>query len=158
MSSATSWVTPDLLLKALAILSDTMVRRYAVDWENLKPYWKSEKRPYFSRWSAILLFTSFLKTLLITERRLIWWQFLAVDFSPTFLNTWTTDETFQQSEKQDSLRHYLKSSARMKESSGSQFFRTSIGIQSGPDVFDKSRFIMTFLIVLGVTEILWVSN
>ena len=42
----------------------------------------------------------------------------------------------------------------MKESSGSQFFRTTTGIQSGPDAFDKSRFIMTFLTILGVTEIL----
>ena len=27
-------------------------------------------------------------------------------------------------------------------------------MQSGPDAFDKSRFIMTFLTILGVTEIL----
>ena len=40
--SATAWVTPDLL-KAPAILSDTTVRRSAVDPEDLKPYWKSEK-------------------------------------------------------------------------------------------------------------------
>ena len=31
------------MLKALAILSDTTVRRSAVDREDLKPYWKSEK-------------------------------------------------------------------------------------------------------------------
>ena len=42
----------------------------------------------------------------------------------------------------------------MYESSGSQFFRTTTGTQSGPDAFDKSRFIMTFLTILGVTEIL----
>ena len=30
--------------KALAILSDTPVRRSAVDQEDLKPYWKLEKR------------------------------------------------------------------------------------------------------------------
>ena len=30
------------------ILSDTTVRRSAVDQENLKPYWKSEKRPHYS--------------------------------------------------------------------------------------------------------------
>ena len=36
-----------------------------------------------------------------------------VDLSPTFLNTRTTDETFQQSGKQDSFRHLLKSSANM---------------------------------------------
>ena len=45
---STTQVAPDLL-KALAILSDIMVRRFAVDQEDLKPYWKSEKRPRFSR-------------------------------------------------------------------------------------------------------------
>ena len=41
----------------------------------------------------------------------------------------------------------------MEESSGSQFFRT---IQSGTDdVSEKSRFVMTFLTILGVTEILF---
>ena len=42
----------------------------------------------------------------------------------------------------------------MYESSGSQFFRTTTGIQSGPDAFDESRFVMTFLTILGVVEIL----
>ena len=32
-------------------------------------------------------------------------------------------------------------------------FRTTTGIQSGPDSFDKSRFIMIFLTILVVTEI-----
>ena len=48
ISSVTARVTPDVL-KALAILSDTTVRRSAVDPEDLKPYWRSEKRPHFSR-------------------------------------------------------------------------------------------------------------
>ena len=39
-----------------------------------------------------------------------------------------------------------------KTPSGSQFFRTTTGIQSGPDAFDKSRFIMTFLTIFKVTE------
>ena len=38
----TAWVAPDLL-KALAIQSDATVRRSAVAWEDLKPYWNSEK-------------------------------------------------------------------------------------------------------------------
>ena len=42
----------------------------------------------------------------------------------------------------------------MYESSGSQFFRTTTGIQPGPDAFDQSRFLMTFLTILGVMEIL----
>ena len=42
----------------------------------------------------------------------------------------------------------------MYESSGSQFFRTTTGIQSGPDSFDACRFVMTFLTIVGVMEIL----
>ena len=42
----------------------------------------------------------------------------------------------------------------MYESSGSQFFRTTTGIQPGPDAFDESMFVMTFLNIFGVTEIL----
>ena len=62
--------TKYLTWKALAILSDKTVRRSAVDQEDLKRYWKSEKRPHFSRSSTILLFTKILNTLLTTERRL----------------------------------------------------------------------------------------
>ena len=69
------------------------------------------------------------------------------------LNTGATDETFQKSGKQDSIRQILKSSANMYESSGSQFLRTTTGMQSGPDAFNEPRFIMTFLTILGVTEI-----
>ena len=38
----------------------------------------------------------------------------------------------------------------MHESSGSQFYRITTGVQSGPDHFDESRFIMTFLTILRV--------
>ena len=41
----------------------------------------------------------------------------------------------------------------MYESSGSHFFRTTTQVQSGPDAFDESRFVMIFLTILGVTEI-----
>ena len=41
----------------------------------------------------------------------------------------------------------------MYESPGSQFFRTTTGMQSGPDAFDESRFVMPFLNILGVMEI-----
>ena len=67
------------------------------------------EKPHFSRSSIILLFTNLSKILLATERRLTGRYFLAVDLSQIFLNTGTTDETFQQSGKQDSLRHILKS-------------------------------------------------
>ena len=63
ISSATAQVAPDLL-KTIAVLSDTTVRRSAVNREDLKPYWKSEK--HFSRWSTILLSTSFFQRLLQT--------------------------------------------------------------------------------------------
>ena len=43
----------------------------------------------------------------------------------------------------------------MYESSGSQFFRTTTGIQPGPDGFDESSFVMTFLTILGVMETLY---
>ena len=68
LSSATARVAPELL-KALVILSDTIVGRSAVDQEDLKTYWKSEKRPHFSRVinNSITIFS---KTLLATERRL----------------------------------------------------------------------------------------
>ena len=42
----------------------------------------------------------------------------------------------------------------MYESSGSQFFITTTGMQSGPDIFDESRFVMTFLTMVGVMGIL----
>ena len=47
MSSATAQVVPDLL-KTIEILPDT-IRRSAVDQEDLKPYWKSEKQPHFPK-------------------------------------------------------------------------------------------------------------
>ena len=50
----------------------------------------------------------------------------------------------------------LKSSASIHESSGSQLFKTTTGIQLRPVVFDESRFIMTFLTILGVTQILFI--
>ena len=40
----------------------------------------------------------------------------------------------------------------MYESSDSQSLGSTIGIQSGPDTFDESRFVVTFLIILGVSE------
>ena len=43
----------------------------------------------------------------------------------------------------------------MRESSGSQFFRSNTGIQSRPDTFEKSKLVMTFLTNSGVTEVLF---
>ena len=46
----------------------------------------------------------------------------------------------------------------MYKISGSQFLRTTNGIQSGPDAFTESAFKMTFLTILGVTKIYAVSD
>ena len=107
ISIATAQATLDLL-KIQAILSDTTLRRSIVDQENLKPYWKSENRPDFSNWSTNLLWTSFSKTLLTIERRLIGWYCLDVDLSLTYINTGTTNATFQQSEKTILLQIYIE--------------------------------------------------
>ena len=48
----------------------------------------------------------------------------------------------------------VKSSASIYERLGSQLLRTTTGIQSRPDAFDESMFVMTFLTILGVMEIL----
>ena len=71
ISSATAWVAPDLL-KALAILPDTTVGRSAVDREDLKPYWKSEKS-HISLGNQQSHYLQVFQTLLNTERRLTGW-------------------------------------------------------------------------------------
>ena len=110
ISNATARVAPDLI-KILTITSDTTARRSAVDWEDLKPYWKLEIRLHFSRWSTILPLPSFSKFFKrITERRLTEQEFLAVYFFLTFLKTKTPDET---SGEQDSFKHILKRSANI---------------------------------------------
>ena len=43
----------------------------------------------------------------------------------------------------------------MYESSALLLSRTTTGIQSGPEAFDESRIVMTFLTNLAVTEILY---
>ena len=113
--------------------------------KNLKPYWKSEKRPYLSRWLIVP------KILLVIELRLTGWSFLAVDFSLTFLETGTTKETFYQSGKEDSFRHILKRSTNMYESSGPQFFRTTFEMQSGLDALKESKSVKRFLTIVEVS-------
>ena len=48
---------------------------------------------------------------------------------------------------------YWKSSDSMHGSSDSQFFRTTTEIQSEPETFYESGYVMTFLTILGVTEL-----
>ena len=76
ISSAIAQIAPDLSSPSNSI------RFSPVFQEELKPYWKSENRPYFSRWTTSLLFTSFSKILLTTERGLTGQQFL--DLSSPF--------------------------------------------------------------------------
>ena len=60
----------------------------------------------------------------------------------------------RQSGKQDFFRPSLQNSGTMEKSSGSQFFGRATGIQSGPGTFDEFRFVIIFLTIFGVTEIL----
>ena len=114
ISSVTAQVALHVL-KVLAILSDTTVKRSVLDRE--ETYWKSEKRPHLrGDQEDYYLPQSFSKALLTAERRLTGRQYLAVDLSPTFLTKGAIDESFQQSGKQDSFRHTLNSSARTNES------------------------------------------
>ena len=51
-----------------------------------------------------------------------------------------------------SFRHILKRSASIYESSGSQFFKTSTGILSGPEAFDEARFVLTFCTIFKLQK------
>ena len=48
----------------------------------------------------------------------------------------------------------MKTSASFYEILGSQFFRTTTEIQSALDAFDESRFVIIFLTIVGVAEII----
>ena len=109
MTSTTARVAPDLS-KALPITSDITVRRSPVDREDLKPYWKSEKKTTFlkdiNKPIIYKFFKGFTNHRKKTNREVVF----SCRLFQTFLNTGSTDETFQQSGKQDSFRHILKSS------------------------------------------------
>ena len=100
-----------------------------------EPYWKSEERPHFLWWSISLSFTNFSKVL---------------NLSSMFLNTETTYDTLLKSGKADSC--ILKSWTNMYATSALHFIRTTIGIQSGPNVFEKSMLVMTLLTNLQVRK------
>ena len=61
-----------------------------------------------------------------------------------FLNKGTTNETFQQSRKQDSFIHTLKSQVLSKKAQSQQFFRITTRIKSG-----SGTFLIQLSIVLG---------
>ena len=112
--------------------------------------WKMEirKRPYIldGEESYCLQFLS--KTLLTIKRRLTGYIFKDIlkyrDHwleLPIIMKSWLLQT------------HSLKVSASMYESSGSQFLRTTTGIQSGPEALEKSRSVRIFLAILGGTKI-----
>ena len=78
------------------------------------------------------------------------WKALATDLLPTYLITGTTVVTFQLSGK-DSFKQILRS-ADMYRRSSSQFWRTNTEIQSGPNTLEELMLVITFLTILGVTE------
>ena len=106
ISSATAGVAPDLLI-ALPILSDTTVKRSAVDQEDLKPYWKSEKS-YISlvidKPIIFKFFNDFTNHRKNTNR--------AVVFScrpcPKILKNWDNRRNLPKTGKQESFRQLLK--------------------------------------------------
>ena len=65
---------------------------------------------------------------------------------------------FQKSGKQDSFWQLLKSSTSKYKCSVSHSLRTITGTQSGPDTFDESRLVMTFLTNVRVKWILCSSD
>ena len=102
----------------------------------LKPYWKLENRPHFSRWSTILDFTNY-------RKKTVW----AVDFS---------SRPFPNILKYGDQRWGLPAiwKTRLFQEHIEEFNRTTTGIQSGPHTSDLSRFVMTVLTIMGVMEIL----
>ena len=81
ISSAPTRVAPDIF-KAVKMLSDKTVKSSLIRGLLVTP-----RKSHFLRWPTSLLFKSSLKIFLTTERRLTGQWFLAVDLSPTFLNT-----------------------------------------------------------------------
>ena len=101
---------------------------------------KIRKRPHFSRWSNSLV-TCFSKTLLTTGKKTNRAGVFSCRPYPNILkyrDDWRKPLTIWKT------RLFW-----------TQFFRTTTGIQSGPNACDKSRLVMTFLTILGVTEMLY---
>ena len=74
------------------------------------------------------------------------------DWSPEFLNTGQTADSFQQSGKHSSWMHLLNNFARIGESSGDRFFRTTTGILSGPVALEDSSSRIRLATSLAVTH------
>ena len=100
------------------------IRESGVERKDLRPCCKSGKKPV--SWSVqqnsyLQISRNFTNSRKKTNRRIY--------RSLTFLNIWTTFETFQQSGKRDCLKQLLKGSASINERSGSLFLRINLRIQ-----------------------------
>ena len=71
-----------------SLSNSVAVKRSTVDQEDAKSHWKSDKRPHLSKWSTILLLTSFSNIILTTEKKTN--RPLAIYLFPKIWNTWTT--------------------------------------------------------------------
>ena len=71
--------------------------------------------------------------------------------SPEFLNTGQTDDIFHDDGKHFSFRQRLKSFNNIGASSGAVFFRTVMGISSGPVALEVESLLMKFRTFLTVT-------
>ena len=122
ISITTTWVVKGLI-KALEILSDTTVIRSAVDWKDLKSYWKSKKRPYFCRWSTSQLFTGFFEDFTNHRKKTF----------PNTLNTETIHDASNNLENKTASDTYWRVQLIcMTANIYVQFYRTTTGINSGP--------------------------
>ena len=144
ISSALGWVAPELL-KSLSVLSDTTSRKRMRRPKTLVEMRKGYISLGDQQWHYLQVFQDSFNHRRKTYRMVVF----NIIFYSNILNTGTTNETSEQSGKQGSFRHMLKSSARMYENSGSQFLRTTTSMQSRLNVFYKSRFAMIFFNHLG---------
>ena len=71
---------------------------------------------------------------------------------PNFLKTGQTENSFQQSGKHSSWVHLLNNFARIGESSGDKFFKTTTGILSRPVALDDSSSLILFDTSFAVTQ------
>ena len=139
-SSATAQVIPDLL-KTLAILSDKLSGDLLI--EKTQNHTRNQKKGHICLGDNNAIIYIFFQIFYYTQK----------DLSPTFLNTRDYQWDLSTIWKIRLLQTLIEKFSNY-ESSGSQFFRNTTGIQSGPDAFDTSRFFMIFLTISGVTETL----
>ena len=127
ISSDSVWVPPDLL-KALIILSDKTIRRAVVDLEKLVIL-EIRKEAIFLKWSIVY---NFFKDFAFCKKSTNRVAVFICKPHPNILkhkdNKWDLTTIWE-------MRFFQTC---MFESSGLQLFRTTTGIQSGPDAFDMS--------------------